>query len=376
DSALTWWNSHKRTIGVDAAYAMKWAEHMKLITEVYYSRNEIQKMETEMVPDEEDKVERFIEGLLDNIQWNLTRLGTMKERGMLGLSPTATSAGVETVRRLDTRLGIVGLLLPQTLKEPQLEINRNRRNQTRNNTGGNEVTAKAYTIGRGGTTLIPTLSRVIRIPYVDEVLIIRGDNCDEGSKLNIISYTKTQKYIQKGCQVYLAQVTSKKAEDKSKKKRIEDVPIVREFTEVFPKDMPGLSPARQVEFQIDLVPGAAPVARAPIEDLFDQLQGSRVYSKIDLRSGYHQLRVREEDIPKTAFRTCYGHYKFEVMSFVLTGTSAAYDEVDSEKREVDWGEKAESSFQLLKQRLCSAPILALPEGSENFVVYCDASHKG
>ncbi|GJZ56025.1 putative reverse transcriptase domain-containing protein [Tanacetum coccineum] len=105
--------------------------------------------------------------------------------------------------------------------------------------------------------------KVIRIPYGDEVLIIRGDDYGNGSKLNIISCTKTQKYIQKGCQVYLAQVTSKKAEDKSKEKRLEDVPIIREFPEVFPDDLLGLPPARQVEFQIDLVPGVAPVARTP-----------------------------------------------------------------------------------------------------------------
>ncbi|GJT96033.1 putative reverse transcriptase domain-containing protein [Tanacetum coccineum] len=89
----------------------------------------------------------------------------------------------------------------------------------------------------------------------------------------------TQKYIQKGCQVYLAQVTSKKAEDKSEEKRLEDVPIVREFPEVFPEDLPGLPPARQIEFQIDLVPGAAHVARAPyrlapakMQELSTQLQ--------------------------------------------------------------------------------------------------------
>ncbi|GKF21413.1 hypothetical protein Tco_0070051, partial [Tanacetum coccineum] len=149
----------------------------------------------------------------------------------------------------------------------------------------------------------------------------------------------------------------------------EDIPVVREFLEVFPKNLPGLPPVRQVEFQIDLIPGAAPVARAPyrlapsemqelsdqlqeladrgfirpstspwgapvlfvkkkdrsfrmcidyqdlnkltvknryplprIDDLFDQLQGSSVYSKIDLRSSYHQLRVKDEYIPKTAFR--------------------------------------------------------------------------
>nr|GEY33693.1 reverse transcriptase domain-containing protein [Tanacetum cinerariifolium] len=104
--------------------------------------------------------------------------------------------------------------------------------------------------------LIVCDEKVVRIPYGDEMLIIRGDDCDgrSKSKLNIISCTKTQKYIQKGCQVYPAQVTSKKTEDKS-----EDVPIVREFSEVFPEDLRRLPPARQVKFQIDLVPDTAPV---------------------------------------------------------------------------------------------------------------------
>ncbi|GJX46469.1 hypothetical protein Tco_0271659 [Tanacetum coccineum] len=111
--------------------------------------------------------------------------------------------------------------------------------------------------------LIVCDEKVVRIPYGNDMLIIRGDNYDNRSKLIIISCTKTQKYIEKGCQVYLVQVTSKKAEDKSEERRLKDVPIVREFSEVFPEDLPGLPPARQVEFQIDLVPGAAPIARAP-----------------------------------------------------------------------------------------------------------------
>ncbi|GJX42806.1 hypothetical protein Tco_0257796 [Tanacetum coccineum] len=119
--------------------------------------------------------------------------------------------------------------------------------------------------------------KIVRIPYGNEILTIQGDRSDgrSASRLNIISCTKTQK----GCHIFLAQNTEKKAEGKSDEKRLGDVPIVRDFLEVFPEDFLGLPPTRQVKFQIDLVLGDAPIARSPyrlapseMQELSSQLQ--------------------------------------------------------------------------------------------------------
>ncbi|GKA69867.1 putative reverse transcriptase domain-containing protein [Tanacetum coccineum] len=218
--------------------------------------------------------------------------------------------------------------------------------------------------------------KLVQVPYGNETLTFCGNESSNGreSRLTVISCSKAQEYMAKGCQVFLAQISAKKEEDKSERKQIEDVPIVRDFPEVFPEDLPGLPPARPVEFQIDLVPGAAPVARAPYrlapskmkEQIFIR-HYQELLTKIDLRSGYHQLRVREQDIPKTAFRTRYGHYEFQGYAIRTDKRTASMTKLTQKDIKFDWGEKGRDAFQLIKQKLCSAPILALPEESEDFV---------
>ncbi|GJW26990.1 putative reverse transcriptase domain-containing protein [Tanacetum coccineum] len=330
--------------------------------------------------------------------------------------------------------------------------------------------------------------KVVRIPLEGKTLVIEGNR--NNSRLKIISCIKAQKYIGKGCELLLAQVTKQE----SKEKRLEDVPVIRDFPVVFPDELPGLLPPRQVEFRINLMPDAAPVAHAPyrlapsemkelskqlqelsgkgfirpssplwgalvlfvkktdgsfrmcidyrelnkltiknryplrrIDDIFDQRQKFSVLSKIDFTFGYHYLRIREVDhsnskhlelvmdIMSSKNKEEHGEHlktilnllrseklyvKFSKCDFWLDSVQFLGHVIDSSGVHVDpakieaiknwaapttpteknkpyvWGDDEEEAFQTLKLKLCSAPILSLPEGSKNFVVYCDASLKG
>nr|GEV16437.1 putative reverse transcriptase domain-containing protein [Tanacetum cinerariifolium] len=180
--------------------------------------------------------------------------------------------------------------------------------------------------------------RKVRIPLEGKTLVIEGNR--NNSRLKIVSCIKARKYIKNGCELFLAQVTKKGLEEK----RLEDVPVIRDFPEVFLDELPGLPPPRQVEFRIDLIPGAASVARTPyrlapskMKELSEQL---REFSE----NGF----IRPSSSP-------WGALKNKLYM---------------------WGDDEEEAFQILKLKLCSAPILSLPEGSEDFVVYCNASLKG
>ncbi|GJW09132.1 putative reverse transcriptase domain-containing protein [Tanacetum coccineum] len=153
--------------------------------------------------------------------------------------------------------------------------------------------------------------KIVRIPWGNEMLIVRGDENDRGNetRLNINSCTKTQKYMLKGRHVFLAHAPTKKTEDKSEGKRLEDVPIVRDFPELFLEDLSGLPQTRQVEFQIDLIPGVAPVARAPYRLAPSEMKELNKKEHEEHLKAILELLKKEE----LSWLPCYGDLRIVIM---------------------------------------------------------------
>nr|GEU69548.1 hypothetical protein [Tanacetum cinerariifolium] len=360
----------------------------------------------------------------------------------------------------------------------------------------------------------------VYVPFKKRTLVVKGDDCV--SRLKVVSCMKVKKYVDRGSYLFVAQVVEKEPAER----RLEDVPVICKFLDVFLEDLPGLPQPRQVEFENELVPGAAPVASVPyhlapsemkelakqlqelldkgfirpssspwgapvlfvkekdgtfrmcidyrelnkltiknryslprIDDLFDQLQGSSVYSKIDLRFVFMDLMnqlcrpfldkfvivfiddiliysknkeeheehlriilellqkeklyakflkcelwldfikflghvINSQDVhvdpakveaikswtaPKSPtevrqFLGLAGYYRRFIEGFSLIAKPLT--KLTQKNKTYEWGKEEEEAFQLLKDKLCSAPISALPKGSEDFVVYCDTLLKG
>nr|GEY77888.1 reverse transcriptase domain-containing protein [Tanacetum cinerariifolium] len=484
NNALTWWNSHKRTIGVDAAYAMKWAGLMKLMTEV-------------MVLNEEDIVERFIKGISENIQRNVisadpARLqdvirianhlmdkklqaranmaGNNERKGYVGPFPYYNKCKLHHEGLCTIRCGNYKKIGHQTwdcrvsnnpnsqrvaVRNPQGIVcyecgrpghfrkdcpklrNQNHGNQPRNKTGnkikGNEVTTKAYAIGGGGTNPDSNVvtgmfllnncyalmlfnsganRRFVSTTFSD-LLDVAPSTLDTSYAIELADgrISKTN-IILRGCTLGLL----------GHPFNIDLMPIeLGSFDVIISMDWLAkynvliICDKKVVRIpygdEVLIIRGDncdggtwAPYRLAPAEmqELSTQLQelSDKGFIRPSSSPWGAPVLVREEDIPKTAFRTRYGHYEFQVMLFGLTNASAVFmdlmnrheghlklilkllkeEELYAKFSKCEFwlskGEKAEAAFQLLKQKLCSAPILALLEGSENFVVYLNASHKG
>nr|GEY73816.1 putative reverse transcriptase domain-containing protein [Tanacetum cinerariifolium] len=400
--ALTWWNTQVATLGLVVANGKSWAGMRKMMMEEFCPSEEIQRLENEL-----RRLKLRDTNIAAYTPW-FNELGKRthenrcpKRNNSQGGNATERAYPVREVEQNPCPNFVTGTFLlnhryarvlfdsglyksfVNIIFSHLINIEPVRQNTSYEVELADERIVSKNTVLKGCILkLVENLFKIDLMPIELGTfdIVIEMDWLVEHDAVIVCGKKEARKYVENGSQFFLAHVTEKEP----KEKRLEDVPVIWDSPEVFPDDLPGLPPPRQVEFRIELVPVArAPYRLAPSEmkELADQLQklsekGSSLYSKIDLRTVYHQLRIREEDIPITDFKT--GVYidpaKIEAIRNWAAPTTPI--ELTQKNKKYEWGKDEEEEFQLLKKMLCCAPILALPEGSKDFVVYCDASLKG
>nr|GEU55397.1 reverse transcriptase domain-containing protein [Tanacetum cinerariifolium] len=347
EEALSWWKSFAQPIGIEEAYKITWVEFKKLLIKKYYPWTEIHNMEDEfyhltvkgnnlkkyvrrfqelatlcptMVSNSEKHLEAFVRGLPRSIEGNVTA------------SP----------QTLEEAINIAQRLIDQNCQNKRPATGSNQLLTLVCHAGGEKGhytnQCRKTNINAQGRAYLIKDRNALQDPNVVtgsfDIVISMDWLCKNHAK---ILCDEKVVHIPIDSETLIIRVVEKKSDEK----RLEDIPVVKEFPDIFPEDLHGLPFIRQVEFQIDLIPRTTPATHAPyrlspsemqelsnqlqeIGDVFDQLQGSSVYSKIDIRSGYRQLRVRDKDISKTAFKMRCKRYEFQVMPFGLTNALAVF----------------------------------------------------